>query len=246
MRMMIADNPKTLGEAAAALAVETLKRAVRERGRARLAVSTGISQLDTLAALVRQQAPWKQIDLFQVGERLGAEGTDAGSCRRALRERLARRLPFGGTYFLDGTDENCARISDALRKAPADLLLLGLGDQGQIGFNAAPADFDRDEPYVRLSAGQGRSGEAVSMSIREMLRSRHIIVSAPHALLVDTVWKVVTHGLTPEIPATALKRHGNFDLLLERESAAMIDVDLAIRFNPSLSMYRTMSMEKEK
>lgn len=236
MRIIVADTPRAMGEEAARLAEEILCRAIRERGRARLAVSTGASQMDALAALTRRAIPWQQVELFQIAERLGQE--TIGSGRRALRDRLARKLPLMRVHYLDASGENMNRLGKELRKQPMDLLLIGIGDQGQIGFNAAPADFEADEAYIRIPAGEGDG--VVTMSIREMMRSRHVIACAPYAIHAENVRRLIRYPLTPDIPATALKRHAELDLLLDRESAGKISVQMAADHNPSLTVYRIM------
>lgn len=246
MRIIVAAASRDMGVEAARLSAAVLRRAIAEKGRARLAVSTGASQLETLAELVKQDLPWQKVELFQIGERLGVEGHGCGSCRKALKDRLARRVSFMKTYCLDETDESMEKLAAELEKEPADLLLIGLGDQGQVGFNAAPADFDTDRAYIRIPAGDGQPEEMITMSISGMLRSGYIIACAPHGLRAETVWQVVTHRLTPDIPATALKGHANFDLMLDRESAAQISVQLAAQHNPNLAMYRIMAADDEE
>lgn len=238
MRITVARNPREMGEEAARLAAETLNRAVREKGWARMALSTGASQLDTMAALVKCQAPWRSVEVFQVNERAGLTDEQAASCRRALKDRFVRRLPLGGAHYMDGSEESVRRIGMELRKAPLDLILLGIGEQGQIGFNTAPADFENHEPYALISTGEEL---LATMTVCEILRAGHIIACAPYGLSAETVYQVVKSQRTEELPATALKRHAQFDLMLDADSAERISVGLAAECNPELEMYRMIN-----
>ena len=54
MEIRIASSPEALGASAARHAALLLNRAIAERGEARLLLSTGASQFETLAALVKE------------------------------------------------------------------------------------------------------------------------------------------------------------------------------------------------
>lgn len=238
MRITIARDPKELGEEAARLTAEALTEAVRKKGWARLALSTGATQLEAIAALTKLKLPWQQIEVFQVCERAGLEEKDPGSCRKALKDRFARRVPVARVHYLDGTEEGMKAAAREIRRAPIDAALLGMGEQGQIGFNVAPADFEAQEAYIKLQSGEKT---LQTISIREMMRMNRVIVCAPYGIHAENVWQVLTHRLSGEYPVTALKLHKAVDFLLDRESAAKISVNLAARFNPELELYRVMN-----
>ena len=242
MRITVALNPKDLGEEAARLTAEALTEAVRKKGWARLALSTGATQLEAISALTKLKLPWQQIEVFQVCERAGLEEKDPGSCRKALRDRFARRVPVARVHYLDGTEEGMKAAAREIRRAPIDVALLGMGEQGQLGFNVSPADFEAQDAYIGL---QSADKMLQTVSIREMMRMNRVIVCAPYGIHAENVWQVMTHRLSADYPVTALKRHKNVDFLLDRESAEKISVEFAARFNPELEMYRIMNGPEE-
>lgn len=242
MRLTIAQNPRQMGEEAARLTAEALTEAIRQKGWARLALSTGASQLEAISALTKLNLPWKQIEVFQVCERAEVDENDPRSCQKALQDRFARRVPAAKVHYLDRTEDGMKAISREIRRAPIDAALLGMGEQGQIGFNAAPADFDADEPLITV---QHAGSKLLTMSIREMMRIKRVVVCAPYGIHAENVWQVMTHRLSPDCPATALKLHRNADFLLDRDSAAQISLSLAAKFNPELEMYRVMNRQEE-
>ena len=242
MRITVALNPKELGEEAARLTAEALTEAVRKKGWARLALSTGATQLEAISALTKIKLPWQQIEVFQVCERAGLEENDPASCRRALKDRFARRVPAARVHFLDGTEEGMKAAAREIRRAPIDAALLGMGEQGQIGFNVSPADFEALDAYISL---QSAEKTLQTVSICEMMRMNRVIICAPYGIHAENVWQVLTHRLSEAYPVTALKLHRNVDFLLDRESAAKISADLAARFNPELEMYRMMNAPEQ-
>lgn len=243
MRITVARNPKELGEEAARLTAEALTEAVRKKGWARLALSTGATQLEAISALTKLKLPWQQIEVFQVCERAGLEEKDSGCLRKAIRDRFARRVPVAKVHELNGTQEGMKAIAREMRRAPIDAALLGMGEQGQIGFNLAPADFEAEDAYICI---QNAGKELMTVSIREIMRMNRVIVCAPYGIHAENVWQVMTHRLSPALPATALKLHKNIDFLLDAESSEKISVGLAARFNPELEMYRVMNGSPEE
>jgi len=238
MRITVARGPKELGEEAARMTAEALAEAVRKKGWARLALSTGATQLEAIAALTKQKLPWQQIEVFQACERMGANGKGSGSCQKALRDRVEKRVPVARIHYLDGTEAGMQALSREIRRAPIDAALFGMGEQGQVGFNIAPADFEAKDPYIAVRSAEK---EFLTISICEMMRMNRMIVCVPYAIHAENVWQVMTHRLSPNYPVTALKLHGNIDFLLDCDSAARIDVGLAARYNPELEMYRVMN-----
>ena len=63
---------------------------------------------------------------------------------------------------------------------------------------------------------------AVSMSVWQILQCRSIISVVPHAVKADAVFKTFQNPLTNNVPATALKQHGDLNLFLDHKSASGI------------------------
>ncbi len=236
MRIIVARTPEELGEEAARLSSEILLRAIKKNGTARIAAATGVSQLGALAALSNQKLPWEQIELFQLCERTDAQ--EGASCRKALAERFAKKLPLKKVHYLEDAENSVEQMNKALWQQSADLVLIGLGEQGQIGFNSAPADFGADAPYVCIEKEQ--ESAAVTMTVREMLRSSFIIVCAPYEIQAENVWRLMMTPLSENFPASALKRHPNFTLLLDRESAQYVSPAMAARHTPELNEFEVI------
>ena len=236
MRIIVARTPEELGEEAARLSSEVLLRAIERNGTARIAAATGVSQLSTLAALSGQKLPWEKIELLQLHERMDTQGNPV--CREALAERFAKKLPLKKVHYLENSEESLKQMNAMLRQHPADLILIGLGKQGQVGFNAAPADFGTEAPYVCIQKEQ--EDPLITMTVREMLRSGCVIVCAPYEIQAENVWRLMMTPLTENFPASALKRHPNLTLLLDRESAQYVSPAMTARYTPELTEFEVI------
>ncbi|MBR3505167.1 MAG: glucosamine-6-phosphate deaminase [Clostridia bacterium] len=260
MKVTVADSPKLLGRLAAKEAADIISAAIREKGSARIVLSTGASQFDTLAALVEEKVDWTKVEMFHLDEYVNLPETHPASFRKYLKERFTSRVPLKAAHFVDGTPEGIAALTDELRRAPIDLGLIGIGENGHIAFNDPPADFDTDAAYIvvsldercrRQQVGEGWfasvsevPAQAVSMTVREIMKCERIISCVPYAVKADAVEKTLMNPLTNKIPATMLKEHERFSLYLDKDSAAKVTVDGAAKFNECLESWEIYE-EKE-
>ena len=261
MKVIVAENCRLMGELAARQAAAVLNSAIRERGEARVVLSTGASQFDTLSALVRQNVDWSKVDMFHLDEYVDLPEAHPASFRKYLKERFVSRVPIRRAHFVDGTREGIAALTEELRSAPVDLGLIGIGENGHIAFNDPPADFETDEAYIvvnldercrRQQVGEGWFAalndvprQAVSMTVRQIMRCETIISCVPYAVKAEAVYKTLASPLTNMVPATMLKQHDHFTLYLDEDSAARVNVDVAARANDNLESWETYERPSE-
>ena len=129
-------------DAVTARALSVVSTAVRGASRLTLGLPTGRTPLALYEALVAERLDWTHVRTFNLDEFAGLPPGAPGSFRAFMDARLFSRvnLPVDGIGFLrgDAADEagECARYDAAMRAAGGlDLLLLGLGANGHIGFN---------------------------------------------------------------------------------------------------------------
>ena len=253
MKVIVSDTPQMLGKLAAKAAAEIISEAIREKGSARVVLSTGASQFDTLAALVGEKVDWTRVEMFHLDEYVNLPETHPASFRKYLKERFTDKVPLKAAHFVDGTPEGIEALTAELRRAPIDLGLIGIGENGHIAFNDPPADFDTDAAYIvvtldgrcrRQQVGEGWFAsvdevpeQAVSMTVREIMKCGTIISCVPYAVKADAVEKTLMNPLTNKIPATMLKEHARFSLYLDKDSAAKVTLDGVAKFNECLESW---------
>ena len=238
MEIRIASTPELMGQSAAKHAAVLLNRAIAERGEARLLLSTGASQFETLQALVREPVEWNKVTMFHLDEYVALPETHIASFRKYLKERFISLVPLKAAYLVDGTEAGIADVTAALRKAPIDVGLIGIGENSHIAFNDPPADLDTREAYIvvnlddrckRQQVGEGWFAtvddvprQAVSMTVYQILQCRTILSCVPHAVKADAVYKALYAPQDAMTPASQLRSHPDWTLYLDAESAAKI------------------------
>jgi glucosamine-6-phosphate deaminase len=160
--------------------------------------------------------------------------------RRYLREKFTSKVSLGAVHFVEGTRENIEVISREILSAPIDVGFIGIGENSHIAFNDPPANFDVEDPYIvvalndtckKQQVGEGWfkteadvPTHAVSMSVKQIMRCRHIVSCVPYAVKAQAVYDTLTKPLSNMTPATMLKEHDSFTLYIDNESASLLRV----------------------
>ena len=88
MEIRICKNRVELGKSAAEFVAQRLRQILAEKGEARIALSTGASQFDTLAHLIKQDVDWSKVEMFHLDEYVGISPEHPASFQKYLRERF--------------------------------------------------------------------------------------------------------------------------------------------------------------
>ena len=118
------------------------------------------------------------------------------------------------------------------------MAFVGIGENGHLAFNDPPADFETEQPYLlvdldeacrRQQLGEGWFDsmdavprQAISMSIRQIMKSKTIVCSVPDRRKAEAVCGTIEGAVTPDVPASILQQHPRATIYLDREAAALL------------------------
>lgn len=242
MKVSIFPHAIALGQAAGKEAARLIKQAIAEKGRATIILATGTSQFETLNQLVKEpEIDWHKVKMFHLDEYIGLPESSPASFRNYLKQRfLARVPPLSATYLINGeTDpgDECGRLGKLLQEHPVDVALIGIGENGHLAFNDPPADFETEAPFITVSLDepcrkqQFSEGwfttidevphQAISMSVKQILKARHLICSVPDKRKALAV-KNTLEQPNNLYPASILRNHVNCSYYLDHDSAALL------------------------
>ena len=240
MKMIVSENADKLGKNAAECATEAICNSIENQGYARLLVSTGASQFETLKYLAAAtEIDWSKVEMFHLDEYVALSESHPASFRKYLKERFTSKINLKAAYFVDGegdVDQMIKTLSEEIRKSPIDVALIGIGVNAHIAFNDPPADFETKEAYIKVQlddeckmqqVGEGWfngiddvPGEAISMTVYQIMQSKKIISSVPHKVKANAIAETFKNKLTNTVPSTMLKRHQDWSLFIDAESAS--------------------------
>lgn len=242
MKIEIFDQKDEMGAAAAAVGIAKLKEVLAEKESASIIVATGVSQFQVLAVLAESDLPWNKITAFHLDEYVGLPITHEASFRKYLWERFVTQLPLppAAFHFLDGegdVEAECDRVSELIASTTIDVAFVGVGENGHLAFNDPPADFETEKPYLVVdlddACRQQQLGEgwfpdfdsvpsqAISMSIRQIMKSAAIICTVPDERKAEAVKNASQGPVTPEVPASILQNHPDCQLFLDKAAASL-------------------------
>jgi glucosamine-6-phosphate deaminase len=213
--------------------------AIADRPGLVLGLPTGRTPLpfyETLRQLSRErQTDWSRVRTFNLDEFVGLVAGSAGSYRAYMQRELfdAVNLPADRIGFLDGMavdlEAECERYERAIETAGGiDLMILGLGTNGHIGFNEPGPALEARTHRARLlpatrAGNQAWFGgdparvpaEALSMGMGTILRAREVVLIATGAAKAATVERMLKGPITTELPASFLQLHPHAAVMLD-------------------------------
>lgn len=241
MEIIKSKDAAELGKRAGAFAAEKINEAIEKKGVARIILSTGASQFETLETLVREDVDWSKVEMFHLDEYVDISESHVASFRKYLKERFVNIVNPKKAYFVDGNnpEEAIAYLTDEITKAPIDVALIGIGENGHIAFNDPPADFETKESYIivnldekcrKQQVGEGWFAtvddvpkQAISMTPYRIMESEVIISAVPHAVKANAIKLTIESDKTTNlVPATLLKEHKNCFLFVDENSGVAI------------------------
>ncbi|MCJ7450056.1 MAG: glucosamine-6-phosphate deaminase [Bacteroidales bacterium] len=241
MEIIISNNRSELGQKAARKGADLIRKAILESGKADIIVATGSSQFEMLAALVKEDMEWPKVTAFHLDEYIGLPATHPASFRKDLKERFADEVPLRSFIYVNGDGDpviECKRIGKIISEHQIDVAFIGIGENGHIAFNDPPADFETDDPYIIVNLDDAcrhqQLGEgwfptlndvprkAISMSVKQIMKSKAIICTVPDLRKAEAVKKTVEELVTPAVPATVLRVHEAAWLYLDNDSASLL------------------------
>lgn len=166
----------------------------------------------------------------------GLDGTHEQSYRYFMNTQLFDHVDIdkANTYVPDGMAEDGERECreyDALVRhlGGTDLQLLGLGQNGHIGFNE-PGEFVADTHIVQLTQNTIEANSrlfhdisevptsAITMGLRSIMTSRCVLLVANGSKKADALHRAIYGPITPEIPASILQLHPNVIVVADEEA----------------------------
>lgn len=241
MEVIISESKKELGAIAALKGAQIIQKCINENGKANIIVATGASQFEMLTELIKKDIDWSKVTCFHLDEYIGMTIEHPASFRKYLKERFVNKVnPKEFNYVNGDADpiEECERLNNIIALYPIDVAFVGIGENGHLAFNDPPADFEIEEPYIIVNLDEAcrkqQMGEgwfntledvpqqAISMSIKQILKSKNIICSVPDARKSNAVMKAIEGEITSLVPSSILQKHDRTWIYLDKESAALL------------------------
>lgn len=246
MDINIYDDKQTMGIAAAQKIALSIQRAIEVQDSAGIILATGASQFEMLENLVKADVDWEKVTAFHLDEYIGLPSSHLASFRKYLKERFVDKVSkLKAFHYVNGEAADphleCQRLNALIRQYSIDVACIGIGENGHLAFNDPPADFETDAPYIvvnldercrRQQLGEGWfptleavPRQAISMSIRHIMKSKSIVCTVPDARKAKAVQAAVEGEITPLLPASILQKHPDCEMYMDTAAAQLLTGD---------------------
>ena len=242
MQIQICNDSQHAGIESGKKGAQIIRDAISEKGYANIILATGTSQFETLKQLVAEEIDWSKVSLFHLDEYINLPVDHPAGFRNYLKTRFISKVNgLKAIYLINGEAQpelECRRLAKIISEHPIDVAFVGIGENGHLAFNDPPADFDTEEPYIvveldeacrKQQMGEGWfpdlgavPGRAISMSVKQIMKSRKIICTVPDERKAEAVRNSIENPVSNLFPATILQEHGDCCFYFDRSSAAQL------------------------
>ncbi len=242
MEIIISNSKSELGKKAAIKGAGLIRECIRTNGAANIIVATGVSQFEMLNELIKQDINWQKVTAFHLDEYIGISENHPASFRKYLKERFVDMISLKKFYYISAETDpvsECRRLDKIISKHPIDVAFVGIGENGHLAFNDPPANFETEEAFLvvnldkycrRQQMGEGWfktmkevPKQAISMSIKQIMKSKTIICSVPDVRKANAVKDSLETKPGPLVPASVLQQHKAVWIYLDKDSASLLE-----------------------
>lgn len=183
-----------------------------------------------------------RLTLFGLDEVTGVDPEYSGACRRMLLTEIVEPLGIRTDQFLilptysDDFQSSCRDFTGEIRRRGGiDLLMLGLGENGHLGFNQPGTPFGSHawktvmdpalESRIRRETGAADNEElgGVTLGLCDIMHARRIVLVAKGDNKREIVKQMLEGPVNEAVPASILQLHPDCEFLLDSKAAADIN-----------------------
>ncbi|MCR5837764.1 MAG: glucosamine-6-phosphate deaminase [Lachnospiraceae bacterium] len=211
-----------------------------------LGLATGSTPLGTYAQLIdwynKGDLDFSEVTSINLDEYKGLSPENDQSYRYFMNKNLFDHINIdkSRTFVPDGlemdSEKACADYNAIIRNSGGvDLQLLGLGNNGHIGFNEPGEAFEKETHCVKLAQSTVEANsrffeniddvpkEAYTMGIKAIMQAKKIVVVVNGAGKAQIVKEAFFGPVTPKVPASVLQLHNDVTIVGDAEALALID-----------------------
>lgn len=241
MRIIIAKNYEDMGKKAANIVAGQ----VFLNPQSILGLATGSTPLSMYNQLIKMhkevELDFSQVKTFNLDEYVGLPEEDTNSYHYYMSNNLFNHINIKreNIHIPNGMakdiDKECSEYEETIKNSGGmDLQILGIGNNGHIGFNEPDLKFEATTHLVKLDEETIEANSrffktitdvpkcAVSMGIKTIMHAKKIILLANGSSKAEILAKALYGGITPEVPASILQLHPDVTVIVDEAAAVCL------------------------
>jgi glucosamine-6-phosphate deaminase len=241
MRIIVANTDEDMGK----IAAEEVSKLVNQKPNCVLGLATGSTPIGMYKELINlykeNKVDFSKVKTINLDEYIGLSGDHEQSYRYFMNEHFFNHINIdkNNTFLPDGVaedmEEECKKYDERIREfGGIDLQILGIGQNGHIGFN---------EPSESLSIATHITGltentieansrffasmeevprKAITMGLGGIMNARKVILLASGEKKAEIIAKLVEGNISTKIPASILQVHNDVLVVVDNAAASLL------------------------
>ena len=195
--------------------------------------------------LMTEKAAAERVDFSRchfigLDEWVGIPPENEGSCQHFLKNYLFDPLSIASTQIhlfnamSKNLDQECRNMDSIINeKGGIDLMIVGVGMNGHIGFNEPGISFEKNAHVIDLDSTTQTVGQkyfknpvaikqGITLGFKQLLQSKKLILIA-NGLKKSTIIKKSLEGeISSIVPASIVQMHPNSEVMVDEEAASLL------------------------
>ncbi|MDA9471858.1 glucosamine-6-phosphate deaminase [Enterococcus sp. 5H] len=203
-----------------------------------LGLATGSTPETLYKEMTASDLDFTHMTSVNLDEYVGLGGEDAQSYRYFMNDQLFSKKPFKETFVPNGKAEDlaaeCKHYESIIDGNPIDIQILGIGQNGHIGFNEPGTPLDSLTHVVELTESTINANKryfdkvedvptrAVSMGIGSIMKGKKMILMAYGEAKADAIKGMIDGPVSVDLPASALQNHSDVVVIIDEAAASKL------------------------
>lgn len=203
----------------------------KNNGAKTFGLATGGTMLPLYEHIRKSSLDFSKCKSVNLDEYVGLPKEHAQSYISFMQKQLFNTKPFEVSYLPNGEAEHpeieAMHYEDILKSLDLDFQLLGVGENGHIGFNEPGSSFTSETHVVTLTESTRQANarffdsldevpkQAITMGIASIMRAHKILLIAVGEKKRAAIQALLYGDMKEEIPVTVLKQHENVVILTD-------------------------------
>jgi glucosamine-6-phosphate deaminase len=226
------------------LAADYLINTVKAKNDAILGLPTGSTPIGMYQEVInryKDNISFQNVRTFNLDEYVGLDKSNINSYRYFMDENLFSHIDIKeeNIHIPNGVatdiEKECINYENLLKTTgQMDIMYLGIGHNGHIGFNEPDEFFEPYTHIVKLTEDTIEANKrffdniesvpktAITMGIKTIMSAKKIILLASGESKAEAISKTVKGKITPRVPASILQLHNDVTLIIDKDAAKFL------------------------
>ncbi len=231
-------------EKLSAYAANEIANAIKEKPTLTLCMASGHTPILTAELLVKQllaeKIDYTQITFLGLDEWVGLPKESEGSCYHFFKTKLFEPLQLSSSQcFLfngiaDDLEAECKKMDDIIEdNGGIDIMLVGIGMNGHIGFNEPGTPFNIQCHVTELDETTKTVGQkyfkekallhqGITIGLGHLMNAKKVFLKADGKRKAEVIQKTVEGEITESFPASIMQQHPNGFVIVDEEAASFL------------------------